>query len=600
MQGVFMCGIIGIIKQNTCDKEVVDLLKQLEYRGYDSSGFAYQKDGKIFAVKALGEIDELKKQVSGTTFTTAIAHTRWATHGNVSLQNTHPHLSQNNKWALVHNGIIENFTNIKKELISDGFAFNGETDSEVIVNLLQKYDEENKVKTLLSCTKKLIGSYAILCISNDRPDTLFLAKNKSPLYIGTNQNKVIVSSDIISFGKTIKNYYCLEDGEICEASTKKITFYNKNGNKIAKKCKKISHIEKNIDSNNQSHYMIKEINQTSNVLKRIITFYQQKKVFKFLTKDFIKKFNKIVLVGCGTAYHASLLGEHYFRKHACIDAKAFISSEFIYSSPIIDDYTLCVFISQSGETADTISACEMAKKCKATTIALTNVNHSTLSQMCDYALPVCAGTEISVASTKAYIAQVAILYMLSMYLRNLIFKKSTNFIKKLKKLSENTLFFSQNKINKIVTKICETNKVIFLGRNLDYVTALESSLKLKEVSYINSSAYPTGELKHGYLALVDNQTYALIFITQPHLINKSLNGANEVASRGGKVILITPYSITKQKINYYKRIKLPKFDNNLMPIQSIIFGQLLAYHTSVYKSINPDKPKNLAKSVTVE
>lgn len=595
-----MCGIVGYIGTNT-RKNLIDLLKKLEYRGYDSAGIATLSLGKIKIVKSVGNISNLKKIVDfNIKDKIGIAHTRWATHGKPTLNNTHPHISNDGVWAVVHNGIIENYSELKLKLKKFGFSFYGDTDSEVIGNLFQLNNQNSKIQTIIKSCNLLKGSFALCCINSSCKNTLFLAKNKCPLYVAKGNNALIVASDPICFEEKMTEYYSLEDFEFCEASVKKLVFYDEFGKKILKKPIKIDNFSTSNNKGNYKHYMLKEIYEIPSVLKNITKTYSKSNIFDYFNKEKICQYKKIVLIGCGTAYHASLLGARYIEKFTRVDAHAYIASEFRYKKPRIDKNTLVIMVSQSGETADTIAVCELAKAKGSTTIAVTNVRYSSLAKMADIVLPVCAGPEIAVASTKAYIGQISILYLFSKHLEKTLYgnKNTTN---KFFEFAEAYHLFNEEVLNELVQKLKSSQKAFFIGRDLDYITCLESSLKLKEITYINSSAYPAGELKHGFLALIDDQSYVFVFATQKKLLEKTLNGANEALSRGGKIILITQFEIPKSKTkDFYKIIKLEKYEEELMPFSSIVIGQMLAYKTSTAKNLNPDQPRNLAKSVTVE
>lgn len=596
-----MCGIVGYIGEKQTDKILIELLKRLEYRGYDSAGIASLCNNEINVTKSVGKICDLEKLFKPQESTVGIAHTRWATHGKPSYSNAHPFLSDNNEWAIVHNGIIENYANLKNNLQEDGVNFDGETDSEVIAKMLGKTDGESNIKKLINVCAKLNGSYALACINKHQNNTIYLAKNKSPLYVAIKNEQVIASSDVICFSGKIEEYYEMLDGEFCEVNSKNITFFNKNGEKIAKNAIILQKIDYSDNKNGYKHFMIKEIYESKNALKNLAQQYKMQNPLLNFNKKFLNSFDEIVLIGCGTAYHASLMGEKYFNNITRVKSRAYVASEYRYSSPIITEKTLCILISQSGETADTLAVCEMAKKCDATTIAITNVEHSALAKMSDYVLPICAGPEMAVASTKAYTAQLAVLYMFACYIKNVLKNKNINYIYKIENLAEKINHYNQTKIKKLATEIKDQNKAFFIGRNYDYVTSEEASLKLKEISYINSSAHPAGELKHGFLALIESGTYVFALATNKKILDKTLNGASEAAARGAKVILITQQSVPKEKLkNMYKVIKLKKVDENLMPIVSVIYFQELAYYVSLSKNLNPDQPRNLAKSVTVE
>lgn len=598
-----MCGVVGYIGGKVVDKQLVEILKNLEYRGYDSAGVAVMTNVGIEINKKEGKITNLDSNLKNNkNAMMGIAHTRWATHGKPSEVNAHPHISSDKKWAVVHNGIIENFGELKKEIEENKeIKFVSQTDTEVVPQFLQYMFDGNILSSFIKVCNKLSGSYALLMMNEDDKENLYLAKNKSPLYVAKGENEIFVASDPICFVGKAENYYMFEDGEFAVANLNEIVFYNEHKEKIIKQPIKLTLYESSFGKNDYPHYMLKEINEVPQVLRRIADTYTDSKPFEKIDNSLLNKINRIVFVGCGTAYHAGLMGANMIEKFARIDSRTYVASEFRYSDPIIDEKTLAIFVSQSGETADTISAHDLAKNRGATTIALTNVLYSTLAKKADYILPVCAGPEIAVASTKAYTAQITILYMLAKYLDGIKKNKDTDYISNVFKLSREIIMPNELKFKDIIDDLAKEKNAFFIGRGLDYVTSEEASLKLKEITYINSQAYPSGELKHGFLALVENGTYVFVLATQKELLDKTLNGAHEASARGGKLIIATQYDIPEEKLKgVYSTIKLQKFDDELMPIVSIGAFQMISYLTSIKKCINPDQPRNLAKSVTVE
>jgi len=591
-----MCGIFGYIGDKQIEKELIKNLKKLEYRGYDSAGIAVLKDNEFVIQKESGSIVNLENALRLTGGSVGISHTRWATHGIPSKENAHPHKSYDNNWVIVHNGIIENYKQLKDKLLSQNIQFESQTDSEVIAHMLSA-NSKNNIENLIDVCTTLQGSFALIVANKNKPKTLYLAKRKSPLYVGVKDGEVYIASDLICLNKNVDNYYTLDDDEFCEVSNYNITFYDKNKNIITKNNCTLENMELSDGLGDFSHFMQKEILEVPSVINRIIDVY---KTSNILDKIEIEKYNKVILVGCGTAYHASLMGARYIEKFARIDSRAYVASEFRYSDPIIDDKTLAIFVSQSGETADTISALNLAKSKGAKIISLTNVLYNTIARLSDIVLPVCAGSEIAVASTKAYSAMITTLYILSKNFQKRKFGLNCDYFANIERLS-NELNLEHLNIIKYLSeeiKLCE--KVFFIGRDLDYVTAIESSLKLKEITYINSSAYPSGELKHGFLALVDDDSKIIVIATQKDLLDKTLNNAFEAMARGGEVIAFSQYDLSAHCGEKFKQITLPIFDEEIMPIATISYFQLLSYLVSISKDINPDKPRNLAKSVTVE
>ena len=599
-----MCGIAGYIKngEKIVDKELLELLKNLEYRGYDSAGVAtLNKD--IDIVKNEGSIENLEKELtSDEKAVLGIAHTRWATHGEPSMVNSHPFKSSSGEWAIVHNGIIENYVSLKAEVLGwKNILFSSKTDSEVVAHLLDKYNQKNKLKAVIQVCQRIVGSFAFVCINKTEKDSLFLAKRKSPLYVAEQNGEIFIASDPICFYGKAEKYFSLEDDEFCKASKLGLFFFNANGESISKDFSKLADMDTEKERGEYEHFMLKEIMGEPKVLDRIIRTYSESKPFRFITDKFLDRYNKIIFVGCGTAYHSGLVGVKYLKEFCRIESSCEIASEYRYSKPLINKETLVVLISQSGETADTLAVNELAKKSGATTIAITNVLYSTLAKQADVVLPVCAGPEIAVASTKAYIAQVAVLYAFAKNIAYVKFGENSNYLENISAFRKAITQVDFSVLEDLSKEIAKTDKVFYLGRDIDNLMALEGSLKLKEITYINSQSYPLGELKHGYLALIDNETFAIVVATQQELLEKTLNGVNEAISRGAKVVLITPFVLSEEQTkNIYKIIRIENLENGLTPLLSMPYLQMLGYKTSVLKGINPDKPRNLAKSVTVE
>ena len=597
-----MCGIVGYIGKNCVEQNLIKDLKLLEYRGYDSAGVAVLCGKEINVTKSVGCIKNLEDKI--TTVENAslgIAHTRWATHGEATENNAHPHLSNNKNWAVVHNGIIENYSELKKDLIEKGFSFNSETDTEVVSQMLEYYQSNSPIQTLINVCSKLKGSFALAVINKENENSLYLAKRKSPLYVCKTQNEVFIASDPICFAGKSQEYYCLNDDEFCEVSLNSIKFFNNKGDEIVKDKLELENLSTEVNKANFDHYMIKEIYETPIVLKRIVKTYEENDVFNKIDKSIFFNMDKVIFVGCGTAYHAGLMGVNYVENFAKIQARCYVASEFRYSDPIIDSKTLAIFVSQSGETADTLEALSLAKSKGATTIALTNVLYSSIAKKADFILPVCAGPEIAVASTKAYTAQISVLNMFAKYLSNVLRKTNYNFLEDISILSEAIKLDDVDNLKNLAKELASETSAMFIGRNMDYITSEEASLKLKEITYINTHSHPAGELKHGFLALVENGTFVFVLATQKSLLDKTLNGASEAASRGARIVLATQFDCgTKNVINLYNTIKLKDLKEDLMPMIAIVHFQMLSYLTSVEKGIDPDKPRNLAKSVTVE
>ena len=587
-----MCGIVGYIGKKQNSKKIIEKLKKLEYRGYDSAGIAVMEKGNVDCFKEVGCIDNLEKLVPDNLETTcAIAHTRWATHGKATTVNAHPHSSKNGLWTLVHNGIIENYLELKQTLKNE---IESDTDTAVVAELLEEKNV-NSIEEFIDVFGLLDGSYSIVAINKNKPDELFLAKNKSPLYVAETDGGFLVASDPICFVGVAKDYYEFIDNDFAHIDKNGITFFA-GKEKIQKSKTMLDDSFENFSDGGFEHFMLKEIYEEPEALERQVKFYKEHRVFDKFSKNFMSKFKEVVFVGCGTAYHAALFGENYFRKQLNIKASAEVASEFIYSKPIFaSEDMLFVLVSQSGETADTLMASKIAKEGGATTIALTNVLYSSLAKKADYVLPVCAGPEIAVASTKAYVCQLSALYMFSSYLKNFEGAK-IDYFKDILDAAKKALSFDMKKIEAIAMEIKDETTPIFIGKDLDYITAMESSLKLKEVSYINATNYSSGELKHGFLALVEEGTPLFVFCTQSEICSKSINAANEAMSRGARKFLITNIKQDDDR----DVIFVDESNELTASILAIIPMQYLAYKVSTLKGINPDKPRNLAKSVTVE
>lgn len=587
-----MCGIVGYIGKKQNSKKIIEKLKKLEYRGYDSAGIAVMEKGNVDCFKEVGCIDNLEKLVPDNLETTcAIAHTRWATHGKATTVNAHPHSSKNGLWTLVHNGIIENYLELKQTLKNE---IESDTDTAVVAELLEEKNV-NSIEEFIDVFGLLDGSYSIVAINKNKPDELFLAKNKSPLYVAETDGGFLVASDPICFVGVAKDYYEFIDNDFAHIDKNGITFFA-GKEKIQKSKTMLDDSFENFSDGGFEHFMLKEIYEEPEALERQVKFYKEHRVFDKFSKNFMSKFKEVVFVGCGTAYHAALFGANYFRKQLNIKASAEVASEFIYSKPIFaSEDMLFVLVSQSGETADTLMASKIAKEGGATTIALTNVLYSSLAKKADYVLPVCAGPEIAVASTKAYVCQLSALYMFSSYLKNFEGAK-IDYFKDILDVAKKALSFDMKKIEAIAMEIKDETTPIFIGKDLDYITAMESSLKLKEVSYINATNYSSGELKHGFLALVEEGTPLFVFCTQSEICSKSINAANEAMSRGARKFLITNIKQDDDR----DVIFVDESNELTASILAIIPMQYLAYKVSTLKGINPDKPRNLAKSVTVE
>ena len=569
-----MCGICGYIGKNNGIDEVVQGLNILEYRGYDSCGIAYLENKKLKTIKTVGGVNNLSNLSKSLSANIVIGHTRWATHGGVNERNAHPHISSSKKLAMVHNGIIENYKELKEKL---DVNFCSETDSEVFLNLIDS-EEGSLVEKVIKASKKVQGTFAVIVLAEN--GEVVLGKRESPLYLSNMNGEIFIASDILALKG--EYFYTLNDDEFVSIKDFKILFYNKNGEIINKKQEKIEKNEVLPEIFYKTH-MESEIYETKNVLLKTLKEYKCEDIFSNIKLP--KNLKSISLIACGTAYHASLMGAEYF-KEIGYDARAYLASEFRYGRELLNKNTLYIFVSQSGETADTIASAKMVKSHKLYTLALTNTPNSLLNRICKNVLPTFAGREIAVASTKAYTCQVWSLYLFSLYLAGKKLpseKKFANFP---------FIIFDETYIKEIASY----KKVFFIGRDVDYITAMEASLKLKEISYINCFAIASGELKHGTLALIDEDAVVIAICTQEKIKTKLLSNLEEIKARGGKVIVVSQFDDFKD----FPCVKLPSFDELFMPIVSVIPMQFLALRICEFFGYNPDKPRNLAKSVTVE
>lgn len=613
-----MCGIIGYIGSKKATPILINGLLRLEYRGYDSAGIAtIEKDG-LSVMKDKGRVKNLYnlKGIDDLQGTIGIAHTRWATHGKPSKENSHPHLDNSKNFAVVHNGIIENYSDLKEFLEKNGYTFYSQTDTEVIPNLIHYYytkdknnDKDRILRAVQHTCKDLKGSYAIQVISKYMPDNMIVVRKDSPLVIGKGDGECYVSSDIPAILSFTKDFYLLNDNEFAVLSRDKVDFYDIDLNKINKNVKNIEWSASSADKNGFEDYMLKEIHEQPTAIRETIgSRLPENEQCNFddlkFTKEFLTSINKIYIVACGTAMHAGLSGKIAIEKLCRIPVTVDIASEFRYRDPIIDKNTLCIFISQSGETADTIAALKLSKSKGATTLAVSNVIGSSITREADYSIYTHAGPEIAVASTKAYTSQIVLLSLLAIYFAEILETASVFELKDLKKElldlpnKIEIALKSSKRIQEFAKKIYQEKDVFFLGRGVDYNTALEASLKLKEISYIHSEAYAAGELKHGPIALIENGITVISIITDPKLVEKTISNIQEVITRGAKTLVITNQELPAN--NFDTIITVPDVNVLLSPILSIIPLQLLSYCISKEKGLDVDKPRNLAKSVTVE
>lgn len=606
-----MCGIIGISSHKSVSSNIISSLKKLEYRGYDSAGLATLFNGEINEVKSKGRVDELEqnfnlKDLKGNV---GIGHVRWATHGIPNSINAHPHSSDN--VSIVHNGIIENSTLLKKFLINRGHKFKSQTDTEVIVHLISENLEELEMNEAITKTlKQLHGSFALGIVFKDFPDLIVGARRGSPLAVGYGPNENYLGSDSYALKSMTNKISYLEDGEFCIIKKDQVTFFNHDGKKINKKILELSSNETAYDKGDFKHFMAKEIAEQPITLKTGIKEYvdsinQDINIFNFPWK--INEIKSITLIGCGTAFHSCLMAKYWFEELTSLDVNVDIASEFRYRKNRFKSENLYIFVSQSGETADTYAALDLCKINNMKTCAVVNVIESSIARDANFVLPIHCGPEIGVASTKAFLGQILILYILSLKLGHLKkdiktedYKEKIKELRNLPKLVEQTLLLD-NEIQAISSTFNEAKGSMFLGRGFSYPIALEGALKLKELSYVHAEGYPAGEMKHGPLALIEEGMPVVVLAPRDNYYKKTISNMQEVIARGARVLLITNKS--KDEIsseNVWEKIEVENTNDDLLPFLLTIPLQKLAYYSALKMGYDIDKPRNLAKSVTVE
>lgn len=588
-----MCGIASYAGDKNVIKTIMTGLKSLEYRGYDSSGIAYMKNGKINIIKKEGPIKNLDKILDyDDEANIGISHTRWATHGGATDINAHPH--RQGKITLVHNGIIENYNELREGLIEKGYVFNTETDTEVAAGIIDDlYNEEgDMLKALNKATYVLKGSYAFNIINDDYPDTIFGIRKDSPLIVGTSNEGNILASDIPAIIHVTNKYIILNNYDIVVLTKDNIKYYDRDLNEIHKDIKIFNGDSEEISKNGYDYYMLKEINEEGEVVKRILSLYtKDNKVGDIFN---IKKYKSIDIVACGSAAFAGYIGKYYIEKYANIRTNVHYASEYRYQKNFFDKDTLVILISQSGETADTLAAMKLANEHDIDTLSIVNRRDSSIARESKYVIYTPAGIEIAVATTKAYLAQVIILILLA--IKNSSMEEEG--IRELKLLPNIiTKYINDFNYKEIAKLVSDKKNIFYLGRGIDYYLALEGSLKLKEISYIHSEAFPAGELKHGSISLIDENFGVIAIVLDKSISDKTISNLKEVSSRGAEVIAIT--NIDKDDFSTHK-ILLDNHSEFLTPLTAIIPMQLLAYNTALIKGYDIDKPRNLAKSVTVE
>ena len=608
-----MCGIVGYIGDKDVSSVLMSGLWKLEYRGYDSSGIAVIDDGDLKVRKSFGKLMKLqellqKEPVGGSL---GIGHTRWATHGEPSDQNAHPQTDCSGKIAVVHNGIIENYYTLKEELTKKRHIFKSTTDTEVIAHLIEEEFRGDLKEAVLRAVEKLEGSFAIAVISEDQPDRIVAYRKGSPLIIGLGRNENLLASDIPAVIGHTKEVVILEDDEMAVLKKEGVEFYTKDGKRIEKQVQEVPWKPDDMNKGEFPHYMLKEIYEQPEVIRRNISLrIRNKKIdlgedFNF-TPDELARVNRIIIQACGTSWHAGYIGKYLLEDIARVHTEVDISSEFRYRNPVVNGETLVIAISQSGETADTLAGIREAKAKFLKILSIVNVLGSTIARESDGVIYINAGPEIGVASTKAFTAQVFNIYMFTLYLARL--KWTIQKEEMLKRLSElkglpdaiERILKRDDVIRGIAERFKDKKHFIFLGRGINYPTALEGALKLKEISYIHATGYPAGELKHGPLALVDESMPVVAIATRSSVYEKMLNNLEEVKSRGGVVISVVTEGDERAKAVSDYTIEVPEVPEYLSPIVNVVPLQLLAYHIAALNGRDVDKPRNLAKSVTVE
>ncbi len=607
-----MCGIIGYIGEKEATPILIEGLKKLEYRGYDSCGFSLIENNKINSKKVIGKVEILEKVSSSSKSKIGIAHTRWATHGQVTELNAHPHYDCKNTISIVHNGIIENHQELKHILSNHNLK--SETDSEVIAHLIENFLENGKkIEEAFSETLNLLeGAYSIVMIHNDSPNKIFVAKKSSPLLLGIGDNEMIVASDVVPILKYTDNIIYLQDGDIGILEQRKYRIKNLENIPVDRKITKLKIDISEISKGGFPHFMLKEIYEQSNTIKNAFKgrIDYENATSKFgglnISEKEIKNIDRIILVGCGTSWHAGLIGKQLFEDIARVCTTTEHASEFRYRNPVLNKNNLVIALSQSGETADTIAALKEAQKYNIKTIGLVNVVGSTISRLVDGGIYLHSGQEIGVASTKTFTSHLTVLYLLAIYIgrikKTIGRKQAIEMMKELEKLPSliKKTYNENNHIRKIATKYFNNPNAIYLGRNYNFPIALEGALKLKEISYIHAEGYPAAEMKHGPIALIDQNMPTIFIAPNGRLYKKILSNIEEVKSRNGKIIAITTKENNKLEQTVDEIIYIPKTSEYLTPILTSIPTQLLAYHIAVMRGCDIDKPRNLAKSVTVE
>mgnify|MGYP000723670875 FL=1 len=606
-----MCGIVGYVGKRNAQDVLLDGLEKLEYRGYDSAGVALALEGGIRVVKSKGRLAELRKRLAVEALARSgcgIGHTRWATHGEPSDVNSHPHSTP--RVSIVHNGIIENYGVLKERLMAKGYTFESETDTEVLVKLIDSCYEGEPLKALRAALAMVRGSYALAVLFRDFPDTLFAVKRESPLIVGWGEEENFIASDIPALLKYTRRYSVLEEGDMAVVNADGIRFYNEFAEPVEREVLTANWDQEAAEKGGYPHFMLKEINEqpaaiTATVSPRVENGLPDLRVPE-LTDERLRRIGTVHLVGCGTAMHAGMVGKAAIETLARVPAQVEIASEFRYRNPILRPEDLVIIISQSGETSDTLAALKLAKSRGVPVLAIVNVVGSSIARAADYVMYTYAGPEIAVASTKAYMVQMCVLYLFAL---RLAYARGMQTDAEIRRLTAELLRAGEvikprladcEQIKYLASRFVNTQSCFFIGRGFDYSLSLEGSLKLKEISYVHSDAYAAGELKHGTISLVTDGVPVIALATQKQVYEKTISNAKETKSRGAKVLLFTTRdAVVPDGVADYV-VRLDDYDDLLMPLQLIVPLQLFAYYMAVLRGCDVDKPRNLAKSVTVE
>ena len=609
-----MCGIVGYVGDKKAVDFLVDGLTKLEYRGYDSAGVAVNCGSNVFIEKAVGRLDALKEKLKNREpeGIIGIGHTRWATHGRPSDLNAHPHTDCSGKFVVVHNGIIENYMTLKEDLISRGHKFVSETDTEVVPHLLEEVYNGNFLESVQKVLNKIEGSYSLVFMSKEDPNTLICAKQDNPLVVGLGKDENFIASDIPAIISKTRDTYILNDGEIAVVKKDSVKIFNRKGEPVEKKIFHVSWNAEAAEKGGYEHFMLKEINEQPKAVRDTMSERILKDgsaiVMEELNwdKNFLDEINKIYIVACGTAYHAGLVGKFYIEKLARKLVEVDLASEYRYRDPIVDEKTLVIVISQSGETSDTLAALKESKRLGAKTLAITNVVGSSIAREAEFVIHTWAGPEIAVASTKAYTTQLILMFMLALYMaeirKTISPERTRELITLLKKIPAqiSETLSDVEPIKTFARQYGFNEDVFYIGRSLDYDVALEGALKLKEISYIHAEAYASGELKHGTLALIVEGVPVIALATQKSVYEKTLSNIKEVKARDAIVIGIAAEGDKELEKYLDHVIFVPDTDELLIPLLAVVPLQLLAYYAAITRGCDVDKPRNLAKSVTVE